>query len=288
MKSLPVFSIKDFEERAGELVYVSDLKEHIGKYDFIGNPHKHNFHLLLLTESEGNHYVDFVNHHFSGYTLHYLAPGRAHRWIFKSEKPKGRVIFFYEDLFGSCGNVPSVIERLSFLNVPSPYPIHNLTEEDWNDAQWCVGKIESQNGSMEFGADIFVKNTMEMLLVIFERLSLKKGVSSVDPRSRSWKELRRFQLLLERNFETRHQVNWYADQMNVSTSRLKQLCKVCMSDPPGRMIKQRRLLEVKRLLKMTSMSFSQIAAELNFTDLAHLSHFFLKSEGVTMREFREA
>ena len=55
----------------------------------------------------------------------------------------------------------------------------------------------------------------------------------------------------------------------------------------GDLIRDRVLLEAKRLLTNADMSVTEIAYDLNFQDNSYFNRFFKKNVGVTPDEFRK-
>jgi AraC-like DNA-binding protein len=56
----------------------------------------------------------------------------------------------------------------------------------------------------------------------------------------------------------------------------------------GAIVRQRRLLDAKRLLSHSDLSVSEIGYRLGFQDPSYFSRFFRKSTGSAPAEFREA
>jgi AraC family transcriptional regulator, transcriptional activator of pobA len=57
--------------------------------------------------------------------------------------------------------------------------------------------------------------------------------------------------------------------------------------PAGEVIRNRIILEAKRLLVNNDMTVLEIANYLNFADNSYFSKFFKRLEGVTPEEFRK-
>jgi AraC-like DNA-binding protein len=55
----------------------------------------------------------------------------------------------------------------------------------------------------------------------------------------------------------------------------------------GEVIRNRTLLEAKRLLTNPRLNISEIAFNLNFSDNSYFTKFFKKIEGITPEEFRK-
>ena len=97
---------------------------------------------------------------------------------------------------------------------------------------------------------------------------------------------KRFLQLVERNFLAIVSVRDYAEMLNVTSNHLIETTKRTLGKPAGRIIRERLLLEAKRLLCYSNMSASDIAYHLSFEDPSYFSRFFKKYTGVCPMEFR--
>jgi AraC-like DNA-binding protein len=98
--------------------------------------------------------------------------------------------------------------------------------------------------------------------------------------------IRKFNLLLEVNFRTRHEVQFYARAMNRSPKTLTNLFGLCNYPSPSRLIQRRIILEAKRYLYYTDKSAKEVAEALGFTSTAHFSRYFKANTGVNFSEFK--
>lgn len=71
----------------------------------------------------------------------------------------------------------------------------------------------------------------------------------------------------------------HAAALGVSVSRLRAACAVAGGQAPIRMIRQRTMIEARRLLAHGSAPVSAIAYALGFTDAAYFSRWFAREEG---------
>lgn len=98
--------------------------------------------------------------------------------------------------------------------------------------------------------------------------------------------IRKFNLLLEVHFRTRHEVRFYAQAMNKSPKTLTNLFGLCHYPSPSRLIQRRIILEAKRYLYFTDKSAKEVAEALGFTSTAHFSRFFKAGTGKNFSEFK--
>ena len=83
----------------------------------------------------------------------------------------------------------------------------------------------------------------------------------------------------------------YIEYQNISailrSDYLNSVCKFITGKTAGEMIRNRIILEAKRLLVNTQSTISQIAFELNFEDNSYFTKFFKSNAGVSPIDFRK-
>jgi AraC family transcriptional activator of pobA len=97
----------------------------------------------------------------------------------------------------------------------------------------------------------------------------------------------RFFNFLENHFQDEAQVHFYAKLLHVTPNYLNIVYKKEAGSSAGQYIRQRVLLEAKRLLAMSQKDVKEISFDLGFEDAAYFSRFFKKHTGSTPRDFRE-
>jgi AraC family transcriptional activator of pobA len=135
----------------------------------------------------------------------------------------------------------------------------------------------------------------EMLRTVLKRLIIKvtRLAKSQTVNYRQFTEdkmdiVRKFNLYLEANFRTQHEVQFYAQALNRSPKTLTNLFSLYNYPSPSKLIQRRIILEAKRYLYYTDKSAKEVAAELGFTSAAHFSRFFKAGAGVNFSEFSGA
>ncbi len=96
-----------------------------------------------------------------------------------------------------------------------------------------------------------------------------------------------FLRLLSEHFVVHHDIAFYAERLNISTSYLSRIVRRLTGRTVVEYINQLLVMEASFLLTNTSQSVSQIADHLHFADVASFSKFFLRLKGVSPKDYRK-
>jgi len=166
-------------------------------------------------------------------------------------------------------------------------PFVKLTGSQSADIQNIIQEIQSEIANED-------ANTEEMLRVLLKQIILKA--------TRIWKHqhqlsehehqpdvqfLRKFSKLVEQHYKTHHTVAEYADLLSITPKNLSKKIGLLSKETPNDIIKNRIVLESKRLLAHTALSVKEIAYSLNYEDDAYFVRFFTKSTGISPLSFRK-
>lgn len=99
--------------------------------------------------------------------------------------------------------------------------------------------------------------------------------------------IREYNFLVEEHFRTKHTVSEYADLLFKSPKTLSNLFAKLGEKTPLEYIKERILLEARRLLMYTEKPIKEIAYELGYEDIQSFSRFFKKHEQISPSDFRK-
>lgn len=98
---------------------------------------------------------------------------------------------------------------------------------------------------------------------------------------------RQFSLLVENHYKEKHTVADYADIMGIAPKTLTHRLKKMNMSQPNEVIKDRIILEAKRLLIHTAMSAKQIAYHLGYEDPAYFNRLFSLKVGASPSNFKK-
>ncbi|MFZ5962381.1 helix-turn-helix domain-containing protein [Thalassococcus sp. BH17M4-6] len=92
---------------------------------------------------------------------------------------------------------------------------------------------------------------------------------------------------VEAHFASAMTVADYAAMVGVSAPHLTRICRRILGATPNALVRQRRLVEAKRLLAFTRHSIADVGYRAGFRDTGFFSRTFKAAEGRTPRAFRD-
>ncbi len=96
----------------------------------------------------------------------------------------------------------------------------------------------------------------------------------------------RFMMLLESDYKISRDVNYYAEQMNISSKYLTNIVNQVTGHTPKTIIDQYVILQLKMHLKRTTQSIKEMAWEFHFADVSFFCRYFKKHTGLTPQQIR--
>lgn len=132
-----------------------------------------------------------------------------------------------------------------------------------------------------------LKMLLKRLIIIGTRLAKDQYVKEQPVESDKFDIVRKYNLLVDRNFKTHHQVQFYANELSKSPKTLSNLFARYHHKLPLQIIHDRIIDEAKRLFFYTDKSAKEIAYELGFEDAAHFSRFFKNVTGQNISEYKK-
>lgn len=133
---------------------------------------------------------------------------------------------------------------------------------------------------------------LEMLQMMLKRFlilcaRLYKKQRKIHLESEQLDLVREYNYLVEQHFKDLHNVADYANLLHRSPKTLANYFKRVSDKTPSEFIKNRRMLEARRLLIAGSLTVKEIAYELGFEDLQTFSRFFKREEGCSPMTFKK-
>lgn len=263
---------------------VERFSSYLKQHKDIHSPHRHNFyHMVFFTKGAGFHSIDFNEFSVEPYQIYFMIPGQVHSWNFEGEGDvDGYVVNFTTEFFQSFLLRIDYLESFSFFNGIAEDGVINLTESTKEPVQDLFEDLITESSVDNSLQKDIMKVILLRLFLLLKQQNLKKEIFHQP----SYTLLRNFQKLIEKHYTELRLPKDYADLLFVTPNHLNALCKTVTGMQAGELIRNRILLEAKRLLVNQDMSITEISNELNFNDNSYFTKFFKKQVGITPEEFR--
>ena len=268
MTEFTAYRIRDFMENHDSLVF----------------PHRHNFfQIVLFTTGGGSHSIDFQHYEIIPGQLYCMKPGQMHSWSFTPET-EGYIVNFNETFITTACHNPNFMDDFPMFgtlrNPEQLNPEARLQIESHLKA--LFHEYETYQG--EFQADLMRAMLMQLLIFIARSIE-DPAVAGISKHSLAL--LRDFQKLIDQHYRSLRLPKAYADMLFITPNHLNAVCNAVAGKSAGELIRDRVLLEAKRMLAQKQPTISEIGYALDFKDNAYFSRFFKKYTSQTPEEFRK-
>lgn len=284
-RHIPILDTHSFSDYRKEGILVGRFAEYLEKHKNLVFPHRHNFYqLVIFNKASGSFSIDFSHFEMREWRAYFMIPGQVHTWAFGNEVD-GYVVNFSVDFFQSFLLRPDYLTGFSFCSGHAPDGVIDIPLQDRTAISVACEELIKLNESI---GNINLDSMRVLLLYVLLQLdnyTQPKQYSAVP--TYNYTILRNFQQLVEKHYAKVRLPKHYAEMLFITPNHLNSLCKEFLGVQAGEVIRNRVLLEAKRLLVIRALSINEIALELNFNDNSYFTKFFKKSTGVTPEEFRK-
>lgn len=126
------------------------------------------------------------------------------------------------------------------------------------------------------------------LIITITRLGKQQYIAAENEDDSKFNLYREYNIMVEQNYRTHHEVQFYAAALNKSSKTLANVFALYGKKTPLQIIQERVITESKRLLYYTDKSVKEVAAEVGFEDTSHFSRFFKKQTSFTPTDFKNS
>lgn len=270
---------------ASEDILVARFSDYLAAHRDIHFPHRHSFyHLAFFTAGGGSHTIDFEKFPVKPGQLYFMVPGQVHSWFF-SGGIEGYVMNVSAGFFNAFLQDADYVERFPFFSGVSAEGVVQLPKAAIPvvTAQF-EGMLKEMKGDQAYSQDMLRLQVLGMFIAV-SRASRQGETRQELPHN--YVLLRNFRKLVEQHYMQLRLPKEYAALLYVTPNYLNAFCRHMLGKSAGEIIRDRVLLEAKRLLINADMSIATIAYQLNFADNSYFTKFFKKYAGTTPEEFRK-
>jgi AraC family transcriptional activator of pobA len=285
VEKTPIYDICTLTDNGAGDILISRFAPYLDHHKNLSAAHRHSFyHLVLFTEGAGTHTIDFEDFVVKPYQVYFMIPGQVHSWSFNGFTD-GYIINFSATFFQPFLLNPVYAESFAFFRGDNKTSVIDLPVNHQNQVKDLFEEIISETGRNDASGLDMIRVLMMQFFILVSRLSspdMPKG-----PAFYNQTLVRNFQKLIGENYTRLKLPKEYAEMLYITPNHLNAVCKDMLGISAGDLIRNRVLLEAKRLLTNQQLNINEIAFALNFNDNSYFTKFFKKAEGVTPEEFRK-
>lgn len=269
-----------------EIFRVSDLRQRV-KRETLEATHRYAFPtLILVTQGACVQLVDFAHFRCSPGSVLVLRPGNAHSFGSAHDWDGWMVLFRPEFLWaaGPAAQDKALADGMDGL--PTAWALDGATAEV---AAHAIAQMhqDTQTHAASLHAHGLLRYQLYALLTRLRMAHEQQSAQRIPP-GRALQRFKAFEVLVEKNFATWHQLPKYARQLGCSEKSLVRATLEAAGSTPKAFISARVVLEAKRLLAHTTWPVARIAESLGYNDVANFAKFFKREAGCTPTEFRRS
>ena len=283
---LPIFKIENFDY--GSQVKCVDfhfapLQDLMSTLPY---PHRHDFYQIDWVEhGSGHHVIDSVRYEVRPNTLFFMSPGQIHDFVL-SDDTVGFTINFSTEFFALQLQNKNALNEIPIYDLENRIQALYLNDEQANRMLETLNAIGEEYCSDQLGWQDMIRCHLYILLMKASRMA-DPGFDAA-PTSRSLFLVRRFKSLLEKQFDSIQDVGEYARLLRVNERALNEAVRRATGSTAAKVIRERLMLEAKRMLLHSEVSIAEVADRLAFEDPAYFSRCFKKHTGRSPIEFRQS
>jgi AraC family transcriptional regulator, transcriptional activator of pobA len=253
-------------------------------YD-ITEAHRHNyFEIFLFAKGGGKHEIDFGAHEISDSSIHFVSPGQVHK-VRREPDSYGSILLFSRDFYHFGAKTDLSLFEYPFLNTHTlGSPVVNLEEKQFEELlslSRAMGEEKTVNDPT--GKEV-IRTYLHIFLLKCKQYAERLENTKYDESLQYFHKLKH---LLEECYRNQHLPSYYADELSISSKKLNEICKAYSGNTVNNLIKDRIMLEAKRLLLHSDYSVKEISYFLGFDDPAYFNRFFRKNLEMSAGTFRK-
>jgi AraC-like DNA-binding protein len=244
-------------------------------------PHRHDFQeALWFSAGSGHHRIDDAWEPIAPGTVAVIARGQVHAFGATTGVEGYRLAFSDDALRVEPG---SGWDHRTLFNHAAGSPTLHLSPSDAAFGERLLESLACELARVGASGDTTVARPLLVAFLRHLERVRRSAQLAIGPTGVADEFLR----LLESGFRAHHDVAHYADALGYTPDSLSRETQIRLGRSAKRLIRDRVLLEARRLLQFTDMSVKAIAAEVGFADAGHFSKAVKQETGMAPLAFRE-
>lgn len=260
--------------------------DNIGDVPMLNTPRHMNCILVgLCLSGKATYTVNTIRHDIGTNDVIIISEGQVTDNYRKSADFSGIAIMMSGDFFHEI--IKGVHELSTLFIFSRSHPVFHINNENTASLlDYCkMLKKKTDDVDNHFRRDVVISLMTAMIYDLCDTI-YKKHYLSTKKESRAERIFAKFIPLLEKNFRTERRVGWYAEQLCVTPKYFSMMVGLVSQRTPNEWIDDFVTLEIRVLLKSSTMSIKEIAELMKFSTQSSLGKYFKEHVGVSPSEYR--
>ena len=241
------------------------------------------YDITIIADGNGTFNIDGHEHDLRNGTVFFSAPRQIRKWNVRNT-PRGYVLIFEEEFLLTFFNDRQFVQNLSCFNSFDNPPILHLEPDDYNQLMVLLQHIKNEISSFRNNDEHILRALLYQSLILLNRKFIATHPSSQKKPIKNY--VREFIQLVETNHHQYRTVDYYAQQLFITSGHLNSVVKDYFGVSAKKYILSKNILEAKRLLQYTDMTIAQIAYYLNYENTTYFIRTFREHTTLTPLRFR--
>lgn len=245
-------------------------------------PHLHGFEELIIgSEGALEHFIDFKTTTIEAPLVSFVTKGKVHRAIPKLTDGKCSmwVIRFKSEFIAE-----TTFQLYAYFHDQATLKMQMGDRFDRLVTICEIIDAESKQDAPDLGV---MRHLLSALFILIESERGKINPGAEIPDLSLNTTMQNFLTLLEANYHKPLGVEFYADNLFMTSRNLNLICKNVLQQTVSEVIETRKLIEAKNQLTHTDKNISEIGYDLGYNEKSYFTNVFKKRTGQTPSEFRD-
>lgn len=239
---------------------------------------------VVLLKSGSTIKVDFKEYPIEKDALFFINAGQWYRFEHIQD---GKMLYYNRDFY--CIEIHDkevACDGILFHNVYE-IPVVYLTDGESEAMHVIFEEIKNEVNHEDSSTEEMLRILLKQIIIKSTRI-WKLAHHVADESAKQELEFsRKFSQLVEWHYTSKHSVADYADMLSITPKALNKRIAKYSKITPNDIIKNRIMLEAKRLLVHTGLSVKEIGYKLGYDDPAYFIRLFLKQTDTSPQNFRK-
>lgn len=284
---IPVYGLDSFAKNERNTVSFQVNVFDVNRNFKVEYPHRHHdfYEVLFLTNGTGVHTIDFQDYEIKANSIFFLSPGQIHDLQLSSDV-EGYIFLFSSAFYHFNKTDPFKLFELPFfynLGKENP-PIYLEKESDKTTITDYFQKSITESKQNLAESEEVIRALLDLLLIHCKRIYPIQNQQDSNVKGKIL--VKRFKQIIEQKCRENLSIKQYSELLKITPNHLSETVKTVTGRTSTDLINDRMLLEIKRMLTHTSLTISEIAYQLNFSDQSYFSKYFKKLVAMSPGEWR--